>query len=148
MAFKASNREVGELYTFFKMLTTCELSMATPKVVKDPSELWSIALLQRDEHDGVRRYYIEKEQVRISNAEIDVESKKLKDVGEPIFIPREDFAEAGKLLLDLLKTPSDSEQVEMTDELEGFLDAVKIFDLEAKTDDRPDLRIAFWSVDA
>ena len=36
----------------------------------------------------------------------------------------------------------------LQDDLEPFLDALKIFDMEAQTDDRTDLHVAMWSVDA
>ena len=60
--------------------------------------------------------------------------------------PREDFATAATLVLDLLKLPG--EEVEVDDSLEAFLDAVCIYDLEARTDDRTDFSIAFWHADA
>lgn len=50
-------------------------------------------------------------------------------------------------MLDILKHSS-GEEVEVPDGLEGFLDAVRIYDLEAKTDDRTDFKIAFWQKDA
>ena len=51
------------------------------------------------------------------------------------------------LILDAIKTSPDDE-VASPDGVEEFLDAVSIFDLEAKTEDRTDFSIAFWHADA
>ncbi|MDE6349131.1 MAG: HpaII family restriction endonuclease, partial [Bacteroides sp.] len=60
---------------------------------------------------------------------------------------REDFSDAAAMILDLLKHVS-GEEIEVTEGLEGFLDAVNIYDLEAKTEDRTDFSIAFWHSEA
>ena len=38
--------------------------------------------------------------------------------------------------------------MEVSEGLEAFLDAVNIYDLESRTDDRTDFSVAFWSADA
>ena len=65
MAFEATKRELGELYTFFRLLADGKVFGGTPKAQKDDRKCWPIALIQREEHDGTRRYYIEEEDVRI-----------------------------------------------------------------------------------
>ena len=133
--FEATKRELGELYTFFRLLAEGNVSLGTPKAKKDKTKSWDIALIQREEHDGTRQYYIEKEQVRIVSE------------GGETSVPREDFLMASNVLLELLKTVS-GDSVEVPDEIEVFLDAVKIFNLEAKTEDRTDFHIAFWHPEA
>jgi type II restriction enzyme len=59
MAFEATKRELGELYTFFRLLADGKVSLGTPQARKVETESWPVALIQREEHDGTRRYYIE-----------------------------------------------------------------------------------------
>lgn len=51
------------------------------------------------------------------------------------------------MILHTLKTVS-GEEIEISEGLEAFLDAVNIYDLEANTDDRTDLSVAFWHPEA
>ena len=129
MSFQATKREIGEIYTFFRLLAEGRVASGTPDLSAATPAYKPIVLIEREEHDGPRRYYVEKDEVRVSGAS-----------GE-VHFPRTDFAEAAELLLALLRQPGD--EVEVPDVLENFLDAVRIYDLEAKTDDRTDLRIAF-----
>ena len=55
MAFEATKRELGELYTFFRLLADGKVSLGTPQVRKDEAKCWPIAMVQREEHDGTRR---------------------------------------------------------------------------------------------
>ena len=68
--------------------------------------------------------------MRIQGAEMDVR------------YPREDFAIAAKFLLQELQK---NEEVLQIDDLERFLDALKIYDMEARTEDRTDLHVALWN---
>ncbi|MBQ7181067.1 MAG: HpaII family restriction endonuclease [Bacteroidaceae bacterium] len=63
--------------------------------------------------------------------------------------PREDFRIAAEWLRRMLtdKEKSSSELLDISD-LEGFLSALQIVDLEAQTEDRTDLHVALWSVNA
>ena len=130
MSFQATKREIGEIYTFFRLLADGRVASGTPDLSDTSPAYKPIALIEREEHDGTRRYYVEKGDVRVSGA------------GGEVHFPRTDFAEAAGLLLELLKQPG--EEVDVPDVLENFLNAVRIYDLEAKTDDRTDLRVAFW----
>ena len=56
--------------------------------------------------------------------------------------PREDFGTVAAMILDTLKRER-NEEVEAPEGVEGFLDALKIYDMEARTDDRTDFYITF-----
>lgn len=147
MAFQATKRELGEVYTFFRLLADGKVTLGTPQARKDETRQWPVALIQRVEHDGVRRYYIETEEVRIVSGAVDKEGTFLAGDKEEQRFPRQDFGDAAEIILHLLKTVP-GEELEVTEGLEAFLDAVSIYDLEAKTDDRTDLSIAFWHPEA
>ena len=149
MAFTATKRELGELYTFFRLLADGQVNMGTASAQIKENDLRPIAMIQRIEHDGARRYYIEQNDVRIVFGEIEKRTNLFvakTDVEETSF-PREDFDAAASMILSSLKSQS-GEEIEVCDELEGFLDTVRIFDLEAKTEDRTDISIAFWHPEA
>jgi type II restriction enzyme len=146
--FKATKRELGEIYAFFRLLADGSVYMGTPQVQKDMNRCWPVALVQREEHDGTRRYYIEEDEILMVSGEVDRSGQFVpKEEAESVTFPRADFGEAADYVLDILKHSS-GEEVEVPDGLEGFLDAVRIYDLEAKTDDRTDFKIAFWQKDA
>ena len=148
MAFEATKRELGELYTFFRLLADGKVSLGTPQVRKDETKCWPVALIQREEHDGTRRYYIEQGNVRIVSGAIEKEGTFVAADKEEQVIPREDFGGAVEFILELLKTTSGTDAIEVPEELEAFLDAVNIYDLEAKTEDRTDFSVAFWHPEA
>ena len=136
MAFEATKREWGELYAFFRLLADGYVYAGTPEVKKNEAQRWPVAMIQREEHDGTRRYIIEDEEnIHICGEKID----KL--------VAREDFAAVAELILSAVKE-SRGNEVMSPDGVEEFLDEVAIFDLEAKTDDRTDFHVAFYSVDA
>ncbi len=136
MAFEATKRELGEIYTFFRLLADGEVALGTPASQKDDAGKCPICLIKREEHDGSRFYSIENKEIHMRGEEGD------------LFIPREDFSSASNVLLDLLKSSSGEEQVEVPDFIEGFLNKLAIYNLEAKTDDRTDFYVAFWHPDA
>lgn len=135
MAFEATKREWSELYTFFHLLAEGMVSLGTPQGKRDEEKRWPIAMIQREEHDGTRRYYIEAENVRMEGESVN----KL--------LPREDFATVARLILDAVKATA-GEDVTSPEGVEEFLDAAGILDLEAKTEDRTDFSIAFWHPEA
>ncbi|MBE6284140.1 MAG: HpaII family restriction endonuclease [Mediterranea massiliensis] len=153
MSFSATKRELGELYTFFRLLADGNVSLGTPSVeLSDVT--WPVAMIQRMEHDGARRYYIEPTDVRIVYGEVDKHTGKFSpksDIKEVCF-PREEFADASAFVWTLMKegrpASDGSDGIEVPDELEAFLDEVRIYDLEAKTEDRTDFSVAFWHPDA
>ena len=69
--------------------------------------------------------------------------------GEKIdkLVAREDFSAVAELILSAVKASREND-VMSPDGVEEFLDEVAIFDLEAKTDDRTDFYVAFYSADA
>lgn len=147
MAFKATKRELGELYTFFHLLAEGKVSMGTSKAQKEENQYWPVALIQREEHDGTRRYYIEKEEVRMVSGVLEKDGSFTPSDQEAASIPRADFNDAAELMLHLLKDVP-GEEVEVTEGLEAFLDAIHLYDLEAKTEDRTDFSVAFWHAEA
>lgn len=148
MAFEATKRELGELYAFFRLLADGKVFMGTPEAERDDRKCRPVALIQREEHDGTRRYYIEETAVRIVSGTLEKDGSFIASAGkEPLSFPRADFGSAAELILALLKG-GQGEEREVPDGLEAFLNAVNIYDLEARTDDRTDLSVAFWSADA
>ena len=102
MAFEATKRELGELYTFFRLLADGKVSLGTPQARKDETKCWPVALIQREEHDGTRRYYIEQGNVRIVSGVIEKEGTFVAADKEEQVIPREDFGGAAEFILELL----------------------------------------------
>ena len=136
MAFEATKREWGELYAFFRLLADGHLYAGTPDAKKNDTLCWPVAMVQREEHDGTRRYIIENEEyIHIVGENIDKR------------IPREDFDTVAGLVWEAVKNSREND-VTSPDGVEEFLDEVAIFDLEAKTDDRTDFYVAFHSVEA
>lgn len=136
MAFEATKREWGELYAFFRLLADGYVHTGTPDVKIKGTQCLPVAMVKREEHDGTRCYVVENEDfIRISGENIDK------------VVARDDFAVmAGRILESILN--SNGDEVMSSDEVEGFLDEVAIYDLEAKTDDRTDFYVAFYSVEA
>lgn len=134
MAFEATKKEWCELYTFFRLLADGNAVLGTAEA-KAGEVSWPVAMIQREEHDGTRRYYIEKETIRIEG-ETGIKS-----------MPREDFGIVAGLILQAVKSSSEND-VTSPDGVEEFLDEAGIFDLEAKTEDRTDLSVAFWHPEA
>ena len=148
--FEATKREAGELLTFFRLLADGRVEWGDAQGNRDEQITpWPVAMVQRMEHNGPRRYLIEPTEVCMVYGEPSRTGDFVPDeTRERVRVPRQDFAEAADLLLQLLKSASGVEMVELPDGLEGFLNALDIYDLEAKTEDRTDLSVAFWSVDA
>ena len=121
MAFEATKRELGELYTFFRLLADGKVSLGTPQARKDETKCWPVALIQREEHDGTRRYYIEQGNVRIVSGVIEKEGAFVAADKEEQVIPREDFGGAAEFILELLKTTSGTDAIEVPEGLEAFL---------------------------
>ena len=135
MAFEATKREWSELYAFFRLLADGYVHAGTPDAKKNEEFRWPVAMVQREEHDGTRQYIIESENIRIKGENIN----KL--------ISREDFATVAEMILNGVKQSKEMD-VTSPEGVEEFLDEVAIFDLEAKTEDRTDFYVAFYSVEA
>ena len=135
MAFEATKREWGELYAFFRLLADGHTHCGTPDAKKDGSRQLPVAMVKREEHDGTRRYIVEKDSVRICGENIDKR------------IPREDFATVADLILEGMRN-APGDEVTSPEGVEGFLDEALIYDLEAKTDDRTDFSVSFYSAEA
>lgn len=135
MAFEATKREWGEVYAFFRLLADGYVYAGTPDVKKNDSLCIPVAMIQREEHDGTRRYVVEDADIHIVGENIDKR------------IPREDFAVVADLILNGIRS-SKTDDVTSPDGVEEFLDEIALFDLEAKTDDRTDFSVAFYREDA
>ncbi len=135
MAFEATKREWSELYAFFRLLADGKVSLGTSQTKKNDANQWPVAMVQREEHDGTRRYYIEKDDIHIVGENMDKR------------VSREDFHTVAGLILQAVKSSS-VDDVVSPDGVEEFLDEAAIFDLEAKTDDRTDFSVAFWHPEA
>ena len=98
MAFSATKRELGELYTFFRLLADGAVSPGTPKAEKDETLRWPVALIQREEHDGTRRYYIEEQEVRIVSGTTGKDGSFVPGEKEELRFPREDFGDAAEFV--------------------------------------------------
>ena len=135
MAFEATKREWGELYAFFRLLADGYVYAGTPEGKRNESLRIPVAMVQREEHDGTRRYIVEKDTIHIVGENMDKR------------IPREDFDTVAALVLDSVRQ-SREDEVTSADGVEEFLDEIALFDLEAKTDDRTDFSVAFYSTEA
>ncbi len=92
MAFEATKREWGELYAFFRLLADGYVYAGTPDVKRNEVQKLPVAMVQREEHDGTRRYILEDEAtVRICGEKIDKQ------------IPRGDFAAVAELVFAAVK---------------------------------------------
>lgn len=88
MAFEATKRELGELYTFFRLLADGKVFPGTPDAQRDDRKYWPVALIQREEHDGTRRYYIGEEDVRIVSGTVEKDGTFTASAGkEPLSFP-------------------------------------------------------------
>lgn len=134
MAFEATKKEWSELYTFLRILSDGYVCLGTSEA-KTSDNHWKVVMIQREEHDGARQYYIEKEEIRVTS-----------EKGSQTF-PKEDFGVVANLIFNAIKSSSEDE-VPSPEGVEEFLDAVGIFNLEAQTNDRTDISIAFWDTEA
>ena len=107
----------------------------TPEGKRNESLRIPVAMVQREEHDGTRRYIVEKDTIHIVGENMDKR------------IPREDFDTVAALVMDSVRQ-SREDEVTSADGVEEFLDEIALFDLEAKTDDRTDFSVAFYSTEA
>lgn len=132
------------MYAFFRLLEQGKVCWGTADACPDEGDALPVSVIQRGEHDGFRRYYIEDEEVRM----VPVPVNGAVSGEEETRIPRKDFGDAADVLLLLLKEARGEEQVEIPDGLEGFLNAANIYSLEAQTNDRTDLHLAFGYAEA
>jgi len=135
MAFEATKKEWSELYTFFRLLATGKmlLNPTSDKNIEIKQSI--IAAIERQEHDGLRRYTIADQDITITGEQF------------TRTIPRNDFAAVADIILDLLKS-SGEDTVLSVPEVDAFLKELDIIDLEAQTDNRTDISLIFWHPEA
>ena len=136
MAFEASRRDWSELYAFFRLLADGYVCAGQADGNANEEKKLTVAMVQREEHDGTRKYIIESEYIHLLGEGYDER------------FPREDFGIVAQLVGDMLKQGGGEEELTSPEGVEEFLDTVSIYNLEAKTDDRTDFYVAFWSADA
>lgn len=124
----ATRKEWNELYVLFALLAKGELALGNIEG-KASDRVLPIAQIIRQEHDGERKYTIQGDTIQVTGVQMDE------------CFPREDFSTVASMILALLKKGGE-EELESPDGVEGFLDALKIFDLVARTDDRTSFYIA------
>lgn len=135
MAFTATKREWNELYAFLRLLSEGYVYEGTSGVKRNDEKKYTIAMIEREEHNGARRYYIEGEHIRVQG-------------NDPIDrFSRNETTGIADNILRAIKS-SDENEVESPDKVEAFLDKIKIYNLKTKTDDRTDIKIAFWNPEA
>ncbi len=137
----ASRAEVAHLHAFFLLLAQGHVA---PGSAQQPdSSALPIAALVRIERDGERRYEIAGENVIVRHA-----------TRGDIMVPRADFREACELIVqqyraaeaDVIGSAASlcEEMVDLS-ALEGFLDYIDIFDLQAHTEDRTAFHVQLYS---
>ena len=115
----ATRREWNELYVFFNLLAQGRIVLGDEEGLPSGRVL-PIFQVTRQEHDGERRYTVEETDIHVEGEQMDER------------FPREDFGIVAAMILDTLKRER-NEEVEAPEGVEGFLDALKIYDMEART---------------
>lgn len=128
---EATRLEAGELYALFTLLEQGGVAYGSADGKHTGNA--PVAMIRRMEHDGERFYSIEGTSVRVRGEGMDTT------------FPREDFGEAARMIL--ARMAGGVTTVDLSD-LEGFLDAVRIYDMHARTDDTTAMHIALYSPDA
>ena len=121
---EANRNEIHEVYTLCRILGQGCLAMGTAD--GEAGENVPVALVERQDNDGPRRYLIEGDEVLVE---------------ERGRFPKSDFVTAADYLLDCLLQSNEETDIYR---LQPFFDAVGINDLCATTQDRTHLHIALW----
>ena len=125
----ATRTEWNELYVVFSLLHQGQLVLGNAGGTPSDRSL-PICRLTRQEHDGKRDYTIHPDTIELTGEDLHME------------VPREDFGTVAALILHTLKT-SHQDEPEAPEGVEAFLDALHIYDMEARTDDRTDFYLTF-----
>ncbi len=133
MAFEATKREWSELYTFCRLLVDGQIKIGTPDAKASESYI-PIHGITREEREGNRLYRFKGDDVIVPVA------------GNKLTIPRTIFGEIADKILSAMKIVDDT--VPCPDGVEEFLDELQIYNIESKTQERINLGLKFWNVDA
>ncbi len=128
----ASRAEVAHLHAFFLLLAQGHVAQGCTQEQPDSPAL-PITALVRIEHDGERRYEIAGEDVIVRHA-----------TRGDITVPRADFREACELIVQQYRAAENENTVDLS-AMEGFLDYIDIFDLQAHTEDRTAFHVQLYS---
>lgn len=132
MAFEASKKEWSELYAFLRLLADGKLYQGNHRGELNDRSFWPISVIDREDFDGTRRYFIEEDMVRVEGT------------GNYIKLHRGALAAMADKVLDLIRS-SKEEDIEAPEDIEKFLNTANIYQLEPETMDRTDIKIGFWS---
>lgn len=137
MAFESTKREVGELYAFTRLLAKGTVCMGNVDGTSG-ERVRKVVMVERMEHDGPRRYTLTDTEVVMVSGSKERHGDFVEVPDSRRTTPRALMEALANALLQLLRT-SDAQELEVPDEVEEVLDVLKIYDLEAQTDDRTDL---------
>lgn len=125
---EANRNEIHEVYTLCRILGQGFVAMGQADGGTGMNV--PVALVERQDYDGKRRFLIEGDNVLAEGRG---------------YFPRQDFVAAADYLLDCLLLSKDDTDISR---LQPFFDTVGIGDLCATTQDRTHLHIALWHADA
>lgn len=138
MAFTTTKRELGELYAVVSLLAEGAVAMGNADGLP-AGRRRKVVMMERMEHDGPRRYSLNEagDEVCIVGGTKDRTGRFCEAEDSRRNVPRALLEALANALLELLRS-GNSQEVEVPDDVEGILDELKIYDLEAHTDDRTD----------
>lgn len=134
MAFEATKREWSELYTFCRLLADGQIVVGTADAKADENSIRPIFGITREERDGNRLYRLKGDDVIVP-----VDGNKLT-------VARRTFGEIADKILAAMKIVDDT--VACPDGVEEFLDELKIYNIESKTQERTNLGLKLWNPDS
>ncbi|MGL5261858.1 MAG: HpaII family restriction endonuclease [Bacteroides sp.] len=132
MGFEATKSEWSELYVFLKLLAEGKVYQGNHRGELNTRSFWPISAIEREDFDGTRRYFIEDEWVNVTGK------------GDYNKLHRAALAAMADKVLELIKS-SNEEEIACPADIEKFLNAAKIYELEPQTMDRTDIKLGFWS---
>lgn len=132
-ALIASCAEAAHLHAFFLLLAKGQIHMADAQG-KATNRCYPIAAIHRMEQDGMRIYEINQENIIIHHT-----SKG------NFTIPRTDFLDAATIITQQYRTAANTQNKIDLSLIEGFLDALDIFNLQPHTEDRTAFHLQFFN---
>lgn len=125
----ATRKEWNELYVFFSLLHKGCVSLGDEEGKPSGRNL-PVYMISRQEYDGERKYYVKDEVIRIVAQDFERE------------FPREDFGVVSGMILSALHE-NRADEIDAPDGVEGFIEALRILDMEARSLDRTNFYITF-----
>lgn len=132
MAFEATKKEWSELYAVTRLLADGCVYAGTADAGRNELCVLPVAMLRREEHDGTRRYIVGHDSVHIVGEAIDKR------------VSRDAFRQVADSILTAMKQGT-ADMVESPEGVEAFWDEILLYDLEARTEDRTDFHLSFYT---